>query len=51
MMCAAEARKEQNGRFVIRRDWYLGIERLLRVEGEFALPSIFDDLFAWSSLL
>jgi hypothetical protein len=27
------------------------IERVLRVEGEFTLPSICDDLFAWSSLL
>ena len=26
-------------------------ERFLRVEGEFTLPSICDDLFAWSSLL
>jgi hypothetical protein len=36
---------------VVRPDWYLGVERILRVKGEFTLPSICDDLFAWSSLL
>jgi hypothetical protein len=36
---------------VVRRDWYLGDGEASRVEGEFTLPSICDDLFAWSSLV
>ena len=38
-------------------DWWsdgtgtLRKERLLRIEGELTLPSVCDDLFAWSSLL
>ena len=43
-------------RFVVRDLWSdgtgtYGIESLLRVESQLTLPSICDDLFAWSSLL
>jgi hypothetical protein len=35
----------------VRRDWSFGKTMLLRVEGELALPSICNDLFAGSTLL
>ncbi len=43
--------KIRGQRFVVRREWYLRNKSLLMVEGKLALPSICDDLFAWSSLL